>query len=150
MTQETSEQRHERWRREQEADEVAVTLGLAFQSEKQGICYWNGNGDAFRAGYEAGKTKLRSSHEQIATQSAPWDGVINPADFTVSTFTHGVNSSWLPKPQNGVCITHKPTGCFESETSLKSSHANKAMAWDRLIKRLEALAITAAQQGDAS
>lgn len=66
---ETSEQMHERWRREQEADEVAVTLGLAFRGERQGVCYWRGDGAAFRAGYEAGKAKPRSMQEQIATRA---------------------------------------------------------------------------------
>lgn len=80
---------------------------------------------------------------RAAPQVAPWDGTINPADFTVSTFAPGVSSAWLPKPQNGVCITHVPSGCFESETSLKSAHGNKALAWERLIKRLEALAAAA-------
>lgn len=66
---ETSEQMHERWLREREADEVAATLGLAFRDPQLGICYWHGNGAEFRAGYEAGKAKPRSMQEQIATRA---------------------------------------------------------------------------------
>lgn len=66
MTQETSEQMYARWRREQEADAVAIRLGFAFKSEHRGACYWHGNGDAFRAGYEAGKAVPRSMEEPLA------------------------------------------------------------------------------------
>lgn len=69
MTQETEDQRHARWRREQEADEVAVTLGLAFRNDKYGICYWRGNGDAFRAGYWAGKDAPRCAQDLIDRQT---------------------------------------------------------------------------------
>lgn len=71
MTQETEEQRHARWCREQEADEVAITLGLAFRSDKQGICYWRGNGDEFRAGYEAGKAAERAAFEDLTRTLLP-------------------------------------------------------------------------------
>lgn len=66
MTQETTEQRDARWLREQEADAVAVRLGFAFTDERHGVCYWNGNGDAFRAGYAAGKASASKGlhHEQ--------------------------------------------------------------------------------------
>ena len=63
MTQETSEQRDARWRREQEADAVAIRLGFAFETEHRGACYWHGNGDAFRAGYDAGKAAERAAQQ---------------------------------------------------------------------------------------
>lgn len=63
MTQETAEQRDARWRREQEADAVAIRLGFAFQTERRGACYWRDNGDSFRAGYEAGKAAERAAQQ---------------------------------------------------------------------------------------
>lgn len=63
MTRETTEQRDARWRREHEADTVAIRLGFAFQTEHQGARYWHGNGDAFHAGYEAGKAAERAAQQ---------------------------------------------------------------------------------------
>ena len=68
-----------------------------------------------------------------------WDGVIKPSDFIVDTFRRGA-SGWVPKPDNCVRITHRPTGFFEEETAMRSVHANKAVAWQRLSDRLESLA----------
>ena len=68
-----------------------------------------------------------------------WDGVIKPSDFIVDTFRRG-GSGWVPKPDNCVRITHRPTGFFEEETAMRSVHANKAVAWQRLSDRLESLA----------
>ena len=80
-----------------------------------------------------------------AARSAPvgavpqWDGVIKPSDFTVDTFRSG-GSGWVPRPDNRVRITHRPTGFFEEENAMRSVHANKAVAWQRLSDRLESLA----------
>lgn len=71
MTQETPEQRDARWCREQEADAVAVRLGFAFQGENRGACYWHGNGDAFRAGYEAGKAAERAAIADLTRTLLP-------------------------------------------------------------------------------
>ena len=68
-----------------------------------------------------------------------WDGVIKPSDFIVDTFRRG-SSGWVPKPDNCVRITHRPTGFFEEEAAMRSVHANKAVAWQRLSDRLESLA----------
>ena len=69
-----------------------------------------------------------------------WDGVIKPSDFIVSTFRRE-GSGWVPKPDNCVRITHRPTGFFEEETAMRSVHANKTVAWQRLSDRLESLAV---------
>lgn len=56
MKNETNEQRHARWQREQEADQTAIKLGLAFRFPRHGVCYWDRHAsEEFRAGYEAGK-----------------------------------------------------------------------------------------------
>lgn len=56
MKNETNEQRHARWQREQEADQAAIKLGLAYREQRHGVCYWDKHAsEAFRAGYEAGK-----------------------------------------------------------------------------------------------
>ena len=68
-----------------------------------------------------------------------WDGVIKPSDFIVNTFRRGA-SGWVPNPDNCVRITHRPTGFFEEETAMRSVHANKSVAWQRLSDRLESLA----------
>ena len=52
---ETLEEMNARWEKAREADLAAVSLGLARQTRQHGIMYWTGNGEQFRAGYEAGK-----------------------------------------------------------------------------------------------
>lgn len=59
-------ERAERWRREREIDEVAISLGLAHSTPQHGICYWPpSNKESFRKGYEAGMATPRSSLEQL-------------------------------------------------------------------------------------
>lgn len=77
-------------------------------------------------------------------QNVEWDGKINPSDFVVSTSRQG-GSGWVSKPDNCIRITHLPTGLFEEESSYRSQHTNKAVAWQRLSDRLEALAATQEQ-----
>lgn len=87
-------------------------------------------------------TRDKWSAAVAAAPQAPapkWDGVINPSDFIVNTFSQG-SSGWIQKPDNCVRITHVPTGLFEEETADRSVHGNKAVAWERLCARLEALA----------
>ena len=79
-----------------------------------------------------------------AARSAPlgsvpqWDGVVKPSDFIVDTFRSG--SSGRDSKPDCVRITHRPTGFFEEEAAMRSVHANKAVAWQRLSDRLESLA----------
>lgn len=68
-----------------------------------------------------------------------WNGQILPADFTIECFG-GNNSSWISKPNTSVRIIHLPTGLMEHSTSCRSVHANKAIAWEALEKRLIELA----------
>ena len=83
---------------------------------------------------------VTTSTNTDAKDAAPhWDGVIKPADFIVDTFRRG-GIGWVPKQDNCVRITHRPTGFFEEETAMRSVHANKAVAWQRLSDRLESLA----------
>ena len=52
---EAKAQQMERWRREREIDKVAISLGLAYQEARHGICYWHAHAkEAFRKGYESG------------------------------------------------------------------------------------------------
>lgn len=91
--------------------------------------------DAERAEFEAWLAARRAPVGAVPK----WDGAIKPADFIVDTFRRG-GSGWVPKPDTCVRITHCPTGFFEEETAMRSVHANKAVAWQRLSDRLEALA----------
>ncbi|WP_133248213.1 hypothetical protein [Comamonas sp. JNW] len=52
---ETKDQMNARWESRREADLVAISLGLAYQDSQQGVVYWTGNGEQFRAGYWAGR-----------------------------------------------------------------------------------------------
>lgn len=54
---------------------------------------------------------------------------IKPEDIVVSTFRTG--SAWFPR-DNGVSITHIPTGIVVSSDTERSQHANKAKALDKL------------------
>ena len=121
-------------------------------SDAPGFLPWWTNDSLIRlSDYErlqADHERLQAECEKLCKQaSAPapegavpqWDGVIKPSDFIVDTFRRGA-SGWVPKPDNCVRITHRPTGFFEEETAMRSVHANKAVAWQRLSDRLESLA----------
>lgn len=91
----------------------------------------------------AARIAVIAEYEQVARRASvmqmpQWDGVIKPTDFIVDTF-HRRSSGWIPQPDNGVRITHRPTGLFEEEVSMRSVYTNKAVAWQRLTDRLEAL-----------
>lgn len=97
---ETSEQMHARWEREAEADEVAVTLGLAFRGETQGIRYWRGDGSALRAGYEAGKAGEREACAQMLDSIAT-EGSFDPEGLrTLRDAIAGIRARGEPNGQS--------------------------------------------------
>ena len=61
---ETMEQKQARWLRESEADQAAIALGLAYGTPQHGVYYWDGGGQQFRAGYEAGKAAQRAQAQE--------------------------------------------------------------------------------------
>ena len=61
---ESMKQRQARWERESEADQAAIALGLAYGTPQYGVRYWDGGGQQFRAGYEAGKAAQRSAQNK--------------------------------------------------------------------------------------
>ena len=103
--------------------------------------------DAISLAWEAWQAARRAP----AAPVPQWDGKINPADFNVETFRRSGNG-WIAKPNNYcVRITHVHTGLFEEGVSERSTHTNKAEAWERLSARLEAIAaIAKATGGDAA
>lgn len=97
-----------RYRRNREIDQVAIGLGLAYNTPQHGICYWHAHAaDAFRKGYEAGLAKPRSSHEQIAT--AERLSVRGPAVI-------------------GVYVAYRRCGCFQGVASVGTPELDKSAA----------------------
>lgn len=59
---------------------------------------------------------------------------LKPEDIVVSTYSSG--SRWIPY-DNGVKITHIPSGISASCHTERSQHANKAKAYDQLVNTLK-------------
>lgn len=82
---ETMDEMMARFEREREADLVAIKLGLARQTEQHGIMYWSGNGQQFRAGYEAGKAVQPAQSSTLAAgELAPLQAAAPEADTAVT------------------------------------------------------------------
>ena len=60
---------------------------------------------------------------------------IDHEEIIVETYRSGGNS-WVNKPDNGVRITHRPTGLRVQSDMHRSLHRNKAMAMEELGRRL--------------
>ena len=100
-------------------------------------CLRNGNFQDAGAALLAVVAEYQQAARRAPVGAVPqWDGVVKPSDFIVDTFRSG----WDSKPDSCVRITHRPTGFFEEETAMRSVHANKSVAWQRLSDRLESLA----------
>lgn len=59
---------------------------------------------------------------------------INPQDFRIDIYNTGGN--WFPI-MNGIAITHILTGLIECCGTERGQHANKHLAFERLLKRIE-------------
>ena len=58
---------------------------------------------------------------------------INPADIKVDTFKAPNSSAWIRSNDVCVRVTHAPTGIYAESAEQRSQHANRAIAFDKLI-----------------
>lgn len=97
---ETQAEMRLRWKQEAEADEVAIQLGLAYRDARYGVCYWRGNGSAFRAGYEAGKAGEREACAQMLDSIAT-EGSFDPEGLrTLRDAITGIRTRGEPNDQS--------------------------------------------------
>lgn len=59
---------------------------------------------------------------------------IEPKDLCIQTFNTG--SAWMPN-NNGVKLTHKPSGMFAECYEHRSQHRNKQAAFEQLVEKLK-------------
>lgn len=67
---------------------------------------------------------------------------LKPEDISISTFSSRQRGGWDTTPDNGVRLTHRPTGISVEESGDRSAHRNKANAFARLeelVKNAEPL-----------
>lgn len=115
--------------------------------------YSNKNEVWLNANVRGGNTRLVLSPEQAhalikavskileANQPKKWDGQIRPSDFTVTTFSTQ-KSGWIKQHDNGIRVTHVPTGEYAESHEHRSQHANREVAWNELKEKLVSMAKT--------
>ena len=72
----------------------------------------------------------------LSTQPA---AEINPADFITEIIPGDRQKTigFIHKIHSGVRLTHKPTGTTAESTTERSSHANRAIAWELMLAKLK-------------
>lgn len=78
--------------------------------------------------YTYAATLRQGSSESVAYD--PND--IKPHEISISTYSTKRKSAWVLSADNGVCITHIPTGLKAECAGERSQHRNKTLAMEKL------------------
>ena len=95
--------------------------------------------------YTARNQKPQASLQEHDAEPAKY----NPADFSVSVVVRGMNS-FAPISTAGVTVTHIPSGLSVTEENARSQHANRMVAFEKLMALLAAQQIEVAEHREST
>ena len=62
---------------------------------------------------------------------------LNPDDLVIQTYSSKPKGGWSLRPDDGIKITHVPSGLVAFSDSERSQHRNKNIAMQELREKLE-------------
>lgn len=71
------------------------------------------------------------------THPFPEKNIIRITDFSVSTYRDSRRGAWSTANDNGVTVTHVPTGYNYSTHADRSQHRNRAVAMEHVMRILK-------------